>query len=191
MRETLANTVLTVCSVLRKRLYFIYDLWSRDGRSPFICILPPGDGFYELLLLRKFYSLPHVIANSRLLLTRQPQFSQSNSVFMKQSQNSILCALSSWSSCFSDATPTLEFKSGAHHSQPRRGHAHLPLWSLRLRSRTSSYGPPFCVRPTLPKREKTISSPLRKIRPSQPDLRVRPHSPKIQVNITGERSYRE
>lgn len=91
VRETLANTVLTVCSVLRKRLYFIYDLWSRG--SPFISILPPGDGFYELLLLRNYYSLLHVIANLRLLLTRKPQFSQSNSVFIKQSKNSILRAL--------------------------------------------------------------------------------------------------
>lgn len=109
----------------------------------------------------------------------------------KHTEIFLLRERSSRSSSSSDATPTPKFKSGAHHSQPRKDHAHLPLWLHRLRSRTSSYGPPFCVGPTLPKREKTISSPLRKIRPSQPDLRDRPHSPKARVNITGERSCRE
>lgn len=139
----------------------------------------------------KYNFLRHAIANRRMLAMCESQPGQRYLADIYKYYNILFRALSSRSSSSSDATPTPRFKSGAHHSQLRKDHAHLPLWLHRVRSRTSSYGPPFYVGPTLPKREKTISSPLRKIRPSQPNLRDRPHSPKAQVNITGERSCRE
>lgn len=90
-----------------------------------------------------------------------------------------------------DATPTAGFKSGAHHAQPQPGHAPSLPRALCLRSRVSSYGPPFCVRPSLLKREKIVSPALNTSGRSQRDWAEPPHTLSLQVNITRGRSSRE
>ncbi|KAK5873926.1 hypothetical protein PBY51_018922 [Eleginops maclovinus] len=86
------------------------------------------------------------------------------------------------------ATPTTEFKSGAQHPHRVLGHS---LRCCLCAASVALKGPPFCVRPTLPKREKIISPALGTYGRS---LRGREEPPSIQsprLNIPDKRSNQE